>query len=176
MLRWICAGIFKALGWKITGKLPDLKKFIIIVAPHTSSWDFPLGLLARGMIDRKIRYLGKKELFRPPFGWIFRALGGYPVDRQQSQSMVDQVADIFENQESFLLALAPEGTRSPVTKWRTGFYHMAVKAGVPIVMIGMDYSRREIKIMEPFNPGDNIGHDLPLIQQRFQDYRGKKHI
>ena len=74
----------------MVGKLPDLNKFIIIVAPHTSNWDFPLGVLARGVMDRKIQYLGKKELFSPPFGWIFRALGGYPVDRKQSQSMVDR--------------------------------------------------------------------------------------
>jgi len=132
MVKSICSFIFKILGWQITGKFPDLKKFVIIVAPHTSNWDFPLGLLARGIIDREIQYLGKKELFRPPLGWIFRVLGGYPVDRQQSQL----VAEIFKEQNSFLLALAPEGTRSQVTNWRTGFYHIAVKAGVPIQMIG----------------------------------------
>jgi 1-acyl-sn-glycerol-3-phosphate acyltransferase len=173
MVKSICSFIFKILGWKITGKLPDLKKFIIIVAPHTSSWDFPLGVLAREIIDRDIRYLGKKELFKPPFGWIFRALGGYPVDRQQSQSTVDRVVEIFYEQESFLLALAPEGTRSQVTEWRTGFYHMAVKSGVPIQMIGMDYSRKAIEILELFYPCGDIERDIPIIRDSFSKFRGK---
>jgi len=134
---------------------------------------FPLGLLARGIIDREIQYLGKKELFRPPLGWIFRALGGYPVDRQQSQFMVDRVAEIFKEQNSFLLALAPEGTRSQVTNWRTGFYHIAVKAGVPIQMIGMDYSRKVIQIMELFYPIGAVDLDMPIIRDRFSEIQGK---
>lgn len=166
--------IFKIFGWKITGELPYLKKFIIIVAPHTSNWDFLIGVVTRGIINRDIRYLGKKELFKPPFGWIFRALGGYPVDRQQSQSTVDWIAEVFCKEESFLLALAPEGTRSHVTHWRTGFYHMAVKARVPIVMVGMDYSRREIRIMEPFRPGGSIEEDMPFIRQQFRGCQGRK--
>jgi 1-acyl-sn-glycerol-3-phosphate acyltransferase len=173
MIKMICSLIFKLIGWKIVGKLPELDKFIIIVAPHTSSWDFPLGVLARAIMNRKIRYLGKKELFRPPFGWIFRALGGYPVDRQQSQSMVDRVAEIFRQEDAFLLALAPEGTRSQVSNWRTGFYHMAVKAEVPIQMVGLDYPRKEVKIMDLFYPSGSIEQDMPLIRARFSKFRGK---
>lgn len=112
-------------------------------------------------------------MFRPPLGWIFRALGGYPVDRQQSQFMVDRVAEIFKEQNSFLLALAPEGTRSQVTNWRTGFYHIAVKAGVPIQMIGMDYSRKVIQIMELFYPIGAVDLDLPIIRDRFSEIQGK---
>jgi len=175
MFKAFCSFIFKIFGWKIIGELPDLKKFIVIVAPHTSNWDFLWGIVARGILDRDIRYLGKKELFKPPFGWIFRALGGYPVDRQQSQSTVDRVVEIFYEQESFLLALAPEGTRSQVTYWRTGFYHISIKAQVPIVMIGMDYFHREIRIMEPFHPGGSIEKDMPFIRQQFRDCRGRKH-
>jgi 1-acyl-sn-glycerol-3-phosphate acyltransferase len=149
------------------GVLPDLKKYIIIVAPHTSNWDFPLGVLARGIMDRKISYLGKKELFKPPFGWLFKALGGYPVDRQQSQSMVDRVVQIFQEKDSFVLALAPEGTRSQVKIWRTGFYHMAVKAGVPIQPVGIDYAKRQIEIMDLFYPSNDIEKELPLLQGKF---------
>ena len=165
--------IFRVLDWKMIGSLPDLNKFILIVAPHTSNWDFPLGLLARGIMDRQIRYLGKKELFRPPFGWIFRALGGYPVNRHKSQSMVDRVAEIFDEKDTFVLALAPEGTRSQVAIWRTGFYHIAVKAQVPIVMVGLDYSKREIRVLGLFNPTGNIETDMPVIQEQFRDCRGR---
>ena len=108
MIRLICKSIFSLIGWKLVGVLPDLKKYIIIVAPHTSNWDFPLGVLARGIMDRKISYLGKKDLFKPPVSWLFKALGGYPVDRQQSQYIVDRVVQIFQEKDSFILALAPE--------------------------------------------------------------------
>ena len=173
MVKTICTFIFSLIGWKVIGQVPDLKKLIVIVAPHTSNWDFPVGVLARGVVDRQIRYLGKKELFNPPFGWIFRALGGYPVDRKQSQSMVDQVVDIFNEKDSFLLAMAPEGTRSQVKNWRTGFYHMAVKAKVPIQPIGFDYPKKQVEIMELFYPVGSIAHDLPIIQQQFSRFRGK---
>ena len=173
MVKWICSLIFRLIGWKLIGKLPDLNKFIIIVAPHTSNWDFPLGVVVRGIVNRRIRYLGKKELFRAPFGWIFRALGGFPVDRQRSQSMVDRVSDIFRQQENFLLALAPEGTRSQVSDWRTGFYHMALKAQVPIQMVGLDYSRKEVEIMELFYPSGSIETDMPIIRERFGKFKGK---
>ena len=173
MIRYLCTLIFKLIGWKVVGELPALKKFIIIVAPHTSNWDFPLGVVARGIMNRKISYLGKKELFRPPFGWIFKALGGFPVDRQQRQSMVDRVAQIFEARDAFVLALAPEGTRSSVNSWRTGFYHMAVKAGVPIQPVGIDYASRHIEIMGLFYPQNDIDKELPLLQQKFQKIIGR---
>jgi 1-acyl-sn-glycerol-3-phosphate acyltransferase len=161
------------MGWQLIGKLPNLNKIIIIVAPHTTNWDFPLGVLVRGMTGRQIRYLGKKELFNPPLGWFFRALGGVPVDRQKSQSMVDKVVEIFREQESFLLALAPEGTRSKVADWRTGFYHIARKAEVPIQMVGLDYSRREVEIMDLYYPSGSIEKDMPEIKAKFDRFQGK---
>ena len=162
------------LGWKIVGRLPDLKKYIIIVAPHTSNWDFPLGVLVRGTLDRKISYLGKKELFRAPFGWIFRALGGYPVDRERSQSMVDRVVRLFQEQETFLLALAPEGTRSRVAQWRTGFYHIAVNAGVPIQPVALDYPQKKVEVMDLFYPTGAIEKEMPVIQEKFKRFKGKR--
>ena len=115
----------------------DVKKYIIAVAPHTSNWDFPVGLAARSVLRiQSAQFLGKSQLFVPPFGWIFRMLGGHPVDRSSSHDMVEQVVKIFAKHENFILAMAPEGTRKKVTKLRTGFYFIAKGAQVPIVPVG----------------------------------------
>ncbi len=163
------------MGWKLNGSFPyELKKFIIIVAPHTSSWDFVIGVLGRsvGKIDN-VRYLGKKELFRFPYGWFFRWLGGYPVARQQSSNMVDTVVAIFDAHDEFRLALAPEGTRKKVTKFRSGFYHIARNARVPIVMVGFDFEEGEIKISNAFYTTENSEMDMEQIMDFFRGIRGK---
>ena len=128
-------------GWKIRGKFPyHLKKCVVIVAPHTSSWDFFLGLAVRSKLRLGfIHFLGKKELFDGPFGFLFRWLGGIPVDRFSSHNMVDQVVQKFKSEESFSLVLSPEGTRKKVERLRTGFYNIAQQAGVPLVMVGFDF-------------------------------------
>ena len=109
MLRPIYFLLFRLFGWKIRGRLPaDIKKYIIAVAPHTSNWDFPVGLAARSVLRiQNAQFLGKSQLFRPPFGWFFRALGGHPVERTTSQDMVEQVVKIFDRHDKFILAMAP---------------------------------------------------------------------
>ena len=161
------------MGWKITKELPDIKKCIIIVAPHTSNWDFVIGVFARCILASEIKYLGKKSLFKPPYGWIFYGLGGYPVDRSTSKNMVETVAEIFNKEEEFKLALAPEGTRSQVKEWRTGFYHMAVAAQVPIVSVGFDYAHKTIVVFDPFYPTGDIVQDMPIIKDQFANIRGR---
>ena len=172
-MRWLFGIIFKLFGWAVEGDLPDIKKFVLIVAPHTSNWDFIVGVLARGILNKPISYLGKKSLFKPPFGWFFRWLGGQPVDRKASKNMVDTVAEIFNSKEQFILALAPEGTRSQVNQWRTGFYHMAVQANVPIVGVAFDYASRRVRVFKPFFPSGSLDRDLPTIQAPFKQVRGK---
>src|SRR2546430_128791 len=124
MLRSIYLLIFKLIGWRVEGSFPpDLKKYIIAVAPHTSNWDFVIGVMARSILNiQRARFLGKSQLFKAPFGWFFRAIGGHPVDRSSSHDMVHQVATIFNEHNEFILAIAPEGTRKKVTKLKTGFY------------------------------------------------------
>jgi len=165
---------FKLMGWKVTGSFPKLKKYIAIVAPHTSKWDFLVGVLCRSIEGvEDIKYLGKAELFKFPYGWIFRGLGGYPVDRNKSSNMVDKVVRIFNSHDTFKLALAPEGTRKKVEKFKTGFYHIATKANVPIVMVGFDYKNREIRISEPFHTSGNMDLDMTNIIGWFKDIQGK---
>jgi 1-acyl-sn-glycerol-3-phosphate acyltransferase len=163
------------MGWKIIGEFPaDEKKYIVAVAPHTSNWDFVIGVMARSIIRmQKAKFLGKDSLFRPPFGWLFRALGGYPVDRSKSHDVVQQVVDIFNSHEEFILALAPEGTRKKVDKLRTGFYYIAKGAHVPIVPVGFDFGHKQIVIGNPLMTTDNFDEDMKSLMDFYQKMKGR---
>lgn len=134
LLAWYRSG-----GWRAVGAFPSDRKFVIMGASHTSNWDFLVFLGTVHALGRQVRFVGKKSLFRWPMGGFMRALGGVPVDRNASQDLVSQIVDQFAAHHDFVLIVAPEGTRSPTTKWRTGFYQIALKAGVPIVCAGPDY-------------------------------------
>ena len=167
-MKSICKLILKWSGWKVNGDMPrDIKKYVIIVAPHTSNWDFIIGVLVRCAFGFHSKYLAKKELFRAPLGWLFRKLGGYPVDRSKKTNMVDQVVDYYNSHDEFVIAVAPEGTRKKVEKWRTGFYFIAYKAGVPIIPAVMDRKHKMVTIHKPFRPTGNLEHDMPLIQKAY---------
>jgi 1-acyl-sn-glycerol-3-phosphate acyltransferase len=165
--------IMKIIGWKIEGGLPENeKKLVIIVVPHTSNWDFLLGVVIRGSMGFKANFLGKDSLFRGPLGFFFRSLGGIPVNRNASQNMVQQVVEEAAKRESFILAIAPEGTRGKVKKWRTGFYYIALKAGLPIIMCQLDFEYKTARFLEPFNPTGNAEEDLRYIKGRFENIKG----
>jgi 1-acyl-sn-glycerol-3-phosphate acyltransferase len=164
---------FKLMGWRLEGKMPPLKKCIIIVIPHTHWQDFTLGLVVRSVLNVPINYIGKKSLFKPPFGWFFRWMGGAPIDRSTSSNTVEAVSNIFKEREEFRLALAPEGTRKKVTDLKTGFYYMAIAAEVPLVMVAFDFGKKRVKIAEPFTPSGNYEADLPRLRAFYKDVRGK---
>ena len=174
-MGWFWLTAFRLSGWRVPNAYPiGIEKALIIVAPHTSAWDFPLGLAARSLLNLKhTHYLGKEELFNGPFGFLFRATGGYPVNRFNKEKMVDQVVELFQTHEQFILALSPEGTRKKVDRLRTGFYHIAKKAGVPIIMVGFDFSKKEIIIAPPFFAGEDETADLKMIIQFFAPIKGK---
>ncbi|MBS1543848.1 MAG: lysophospholipid acyltransferase family protein [Bacteroidetes bacterium] len=174
MLRPLYALIFKIIGWKVVGGVPNIKKFVIAVAPHTSNWDFPVGVAARSLLRiRNAQFLGKSQLFRPPFGWFFRMLGGHPVKRTTSEDMVDQVVKIFNRHSEFILAMAPEGTRKKVDRLRTGFYYIAKGAGVPVVPVGFDYARKEVIIGEPIYLTHNFDADMDKLMAFYRPITGK---
>ena len=174
MMKMIYQLIFqKILKWKIDGKMPNNKKYIIVVAPHTSNYDFLIGLAVRSILGFKASYLGKKELFRFPFGWLFRKLGGYPVDRSKHTNLVDAVAAIFNEHEEFAIAIAPEGTRKYVKDWKSGFYYMAIKANVPLVLASFDYKQKTVFISEPYFPTTNKEVDSANILRFFEGHEGK---
>lgn len=173
MIRAFWKRYLKSGNWTIVGDIPkDLEKYVIIVAPHTSNWDFIIGLAVRSVKRMKTKFLGKKELFKFPFGFIFRWLGGYPVDRSESQNIVDVVAGIFDEHEEFSIALSPEGTRSKVDRLRTGFYHIAKKANVPIVMAAIDYAEKKVIFDQPFYPKTEE-NDFSRIINFYKDVKGK---
>jgi 1-acyl-sn-glycerol-3-phosphate acyltransferase len=165
---------FKIIGWKLREPFPaNLPKAVLAVGPHTSWQDFIIGVAARSLIRiGPIHFLGKKELFDGPFGWLFRALGGTPVDRFSSKGMVDQVAELFSKDANFKIALAPEGTRKKVDKLRTGFYHIAQKAGVPIVLVGFDFKTKQVCFSQPLYPS-NEEKDMKTILLFFASITGK---
>lgn len=157
--------IFKVFGWRIIGDVPRmLKKYVIIAAPHTTNWDFIIGLMTRFSLGFKSKFLGKKSLFKKPFGWFFKWLGGVPVDRSQRENLVDQVIKLFNDREEFVLALAPEGSRKNPGVWKTGFYFIAKGANVPIVRVKIDIAHKSVEFFEPFWPTGTIEVDLPVIK------------
>lgn len=174
-MDWLASFIFfKLLRWKIEGTIsPEIKKCIIIVVPHTSWHDFYIGALVRKIINVNINFIAKRELFRYPFGWYFRWMGGAPVDRNSNKNTVQQVTDIFKNRDEFRLALAPEGTRKKVEHWRSGFYHMAHNAGVPIVCVAFDYKTKTVKIGSPFKTTGNFEADYPTLKSFYTNVVGK---
>ncbi|WP_373072116.1 lysophospholipid acyltransferase family protein [Zeaxanthinibacter enoshimensis] len=164
---------YDLMGWKFSGTMPQLKKCVFIVAPHTSNFDFILGLIVREILQLKINYIGKHSLFRPPWGWFFRKTGGAPIDRGKSSDTVKATAKIFEERDEFRLALSPEGTRKKVKQWKTGFYYIALTAGVPIVMVAFDFGKKEVKISQPLNPSGDIETDFITIRKFYEGVVGK---
>jgi 1-acyl-sn-glycerol-3-phosphate acyltransferase len=175
MLRFISKLWFKYSGWKIEGSFePRPDKFMIIVMPHTANFDFFIGVFTRSLLRiGDANFLGKSQLFKFPYGFIFRALGGYPVDRSKGNNLVDAVVEIFDEHDKFACAIAPEGTRSKVTRLKTGFYFIAKKAGIPIIPVGFGYNNKTITIGEPMWPTDNFESDFVQLFKFYDNIKGK---
>lgn len=177
-MRWLAKVIyFKILGWRVVGNTSfskeHIKKAIVIAVPHTSWHDFYIGILLRSVINIKINFVGKKELFVFPIGFFFKAMGGAPINRQAKENKVDAIAKLFEEKEEFRMTLAPEGTRKKVTEWKTGFYYIAKKARVPIIMVTFDFGKKQNKISEPFYPTDDVKADFKFMYNFFKGVKGK---
>jgi len=165
--------IFKKVGWKAVVTVPEPLKSVICIAPHTSNWDFLIGKLYYWTLNRKSSFLMKKSWFFFPMGNLFLSMGGVPVDRSKRTSVTDQMAEEFKKRENFHLAITPEGTRSLVKKWKMGFYHIALKADVPIQLAYIDYAKKEMGITEIFYPTGDEKADLEKIQAFYKDVKGK---
>ena len=163
----------KLLGWKIENLQPEVPKCIIAVAPHTSNFDFIIGKLAYASLGRKTQFLMKKEWFFFPVGLIFRAMGGIPVTRSKNTSMTDTLAAEFAKHDKLQIALTPEGTRKRVTEWKRGFYYIALKANVPIVLIGLDYKRKAAIFLDTFYPTGDVEADMVKIKSYYVGITGK---
>jgi 1-acyl-sn-glycerol-3-phosphate acyltransferase len=177
-MRWLAKFIyFKILGWKVVGNVgmskDSVKKAVIIAAPHTSWHDFYIGVLLRKVLHIKTNFVGKKELFVGPFGWYLRAIGGASIDRHSKENKVDAIAKLFDEHDEFRMTIAPEGTRKKVKAWKTGFYYIAKKAKVPIIMFTIDFGNKQNKISEPFYPTDDKEADFKFIHKFYEGVVGK---
>jgi len=166
--------LFRLLGWKIINDFPqDIKKYVVIAAPHTSWMDFPIAILSRMTLGTMVNFIFKGSLFKGPFGFLFRLLGGTPVDRSQNNNLVDSIVQLFNSKEEFRLGLSPEGTRKKVAKWKTGFYYIAKGANVPIVMATLDFGNKQIKISKAYTLTEDMDTDFKHFHAFFSDVKGK---
>jgi 1-acyl-sn-glycerol-3-phosphate acyltransferase len=169
-MKAIAQIIFKITGWQVSyTDVPELKKCVMIAAPHTSNWDFFYARLAFFIMGVKVRYMIKKELIRFPFGWIFKALGAIPVDRKKKGNLVDACIHLFNENKELVVLIPPEGTRGIVEKWKTGFYHTAVGAKVPIALGYLDFKKKVAGIGPVFWPTGDIQKDFDHLRNFYKD-------
>jgi 1-acyl-sn-glycerol-3-phosphate acyltransferase len=154
-------------GWRFEGEVPDERKMILLVAPHTSNWDFLTGLWAKFALQLKAGFLGKHTLFWWPFGVFLRSIGGIAIDRSKAAGIAEDSARAFRESERLMLVIAPEGTRSKSKKWKSGFYRIAVAAEVPLLLVAFDYPRKVIRLGPLFRPTGDYETDLAEIQSHY---------
>ncbi len=171
LLRALCWLALRLRGWKVVGQRPEQDKYVLICAPHTSNWDFPIMLAVAFVLRLDVHWMGKHTLFPWYAGWLMRYLGGVPIDRRAAQNTVEQMVAVFNNSEQMVLVITPEGTRGKVEQWKGGFYHIAQGAGVPVVLGFVDTSKMETGICAIHHPAGDFETDLPVIQAH---YRGKQ--
>jgi 1-acyl-sn-glycerol-3-phosphate acyltransferase len=164
LARGLASIALRLTGWHFVGDFPNAPKFVLIVAPHTSNWDFPVGLMAMFALGLRCVVLGKHTLFRWPFGPLMRWLGLVPVDRSSAHNVVFQTTTLFRTRDHMVLIVSPEGTRKRLPKWRTGFWFVARGAGVPIVPIAFDYSTKTFRLFPPLSPTEDRDADFATLR------------
>lgn len=172
LLRGIATGMLTLIGWQAIGKPLQDQRFVLIGAPHTSNWDFPLMLMVVLKLELKLHWMGKHSLFMFPFGGLMRWLGGIPIDRRSTHGIVDQVAAQYQQNPQLVVLVPPEGTRKKVHAWKTGFYHIANNAGVPILMGYLDVSRKEAGLADFFYPTGDADADIKKIRAFYATKKG----
>jgi 1-acyl-sn-glycerol-3-phosphate acyltransferase len=175
VLRGLSLLVLKLCGWRASGVLPaDVKKAVFIAAPHTSNWDLPMTLLVAFALRLEIHWMGKEEIFKPPFRGLMMWLGGIPVQRSAATNMVAASADALKAADTLVLIVAPEGTRSKALYWKSGFYYIAHTAQVPIVMAFLDYQKKEGGVGPVLMPSGDIEKDMVVIKAFYKDIKGKR--
>jgi len=173
MAYWIGRLILALFGWDVTGKVPEHKKFVLIAAPHTSNWDFPIGLAASYIFRLKVSWAGKDALFNHPLGWFMRWLGGISIDRSSPNGVVQQMANSFKTSERCVIAITPSGTRKKAARWKSGFYWLALEAQVPIACGVLDYGRKTASIGLTFMPTGDAKQDMDKIRAFYAGTQAK---
>jgi len=173
-MQKLCIFLLKLFGWNYVLSIEIPEKSVICVAPHTSNWDYVVGILFyKSVIGGTPHVLMKKELFIFPFNRLFKSMGGIPIDRNKKTSVSDQMVELFPSENRFHLAIAPEGTRKRNTQWKTGFYYIAMDAGVPITLASIDYSKKEVGVKKIFYPTGDVKSDIEEIKNYYKDVQAK---
>lgn len=171
--QWLAGKILSLFGWKVTGDQVTTPRGIFVVAPHTHWLDFPLGILTRQYLGLNVNFMAKKSLFDGPMGFVFRSLGGHPVDRSRRQGMVRSAVEAFEKGEISYLAVAPEGTRKKVDRLKTGFYYIALEGKIPLYLSAFDYEHREVNFTGPVWVDSSNPRQMEEIEDHFRGIQGK---
>ena len=172
-VRWTSAAYLKLAGWTVCGDWPALDKAVLVAAPHTSNWDGLNMLAAAGYYRVRLRWMGKKSLTEGPFGWLINSLGCVPIERSESHDVVNAMREMFASQTTMVLAIPPEGTRSLVREWKSGFYHIAVAADVPIIVSVLDYGRKRVTLAAVIRASGDYDADLAIIRNHYVNAVGK---
>ena len=172
-MRAVGRAVLRILGWRVEGEIPNLPKLVIAVAPHTSNWDFVVGVATMFALDLRIKFIGKHTLFAGPFAPVLRWMGGIPVDRSSPQGIVGDSVRAFEGVDRLILAIAPQGTRRPVPHFKNGFLHIARGAGVPVLLATLDYAARAVRFGPMTSPGEDVEAERERIEAFFSTVRGK---
>jgi len=176
-MKKLFAGIIlKLIGWKVTGPKPTDDKLIVVVMPHTSNWDFPLGILNRWYWGIYVAFAIKSSMLKPPFGFIIKSLGGFPIERdpkKKKDSVVEQIVNWIKKEDKIMFNIAPEGTRSKVKRLKSGFYRIAVDAGVKIVLVDFDYKTKTIRWDKAHVPAPTYEEELAIMKEFYKDSQGK---
>jgi len=173
MKKWLAHKFLKLSGWEIGGAPPEDRRFILIAAPHTSNWDLLYLLAFAAVFELKVSWLAKHSLFFPPLGWLLRALGGIPIVRHKKSNVVDAMVQEFAARSYLVLAVPTEGTRSRVEYWKSGFYHIAVGAGIPIVPSYLDYGKKCGGFGALLKPTGDMAADMQYFRELYADKTGK---
>ena len=169
ILTLLARAVFRLIGWRAEGEAPNIPKYVMVAAPHTSNLDGLMLVLGVWLFRLKLHWMGKHTLFRAPFGWLLKAFGGVPIDRRAPRGAVQQMIQAFHDQERQILVVAPEGTRGKTDRWKTGFYYIAQGAGVPMVLAYIDYARKVVGIGPVIDPSGDQDADMRLIHEFYMD-------
>ena len=171
--QWIGRTVLKSMGWKVAGSIPNEKRILIVAAPHTSNWDFVIGMGALLGLNAKIRWIGKHTLFKPGISWFFRWLGGIPVNRKNPASLIEDVSNMIKKDRGLMIGVAPEGTRKKINRWKTGFLRIAKTTQSKILFISIDAPSKTIKIASTlFTPTEDKENDLEYVKSYFRNFKG----